>query len=203
MVPTPDRRHRREARRLHRTECRGRRHRALLRQTARPAGAGCIEFPQRGHPQHLRSPRLHGVGRIVSGLRRGRHAVHPHHIYILYRRSPGLQDAAAQGTGRCRPCRHGRLPTVRQERHPRLRKFRLGTGVLPRGPRPVQRPPRPLPDGPHADGPLLGQGPAAGGPLLRLHPAARHRLHEGTGDRVPQAGHPRQDPPQRSGPQPV
>ena len=47
------------------------------------------------------------------------------------------------------------------------------------------------------------QEPAVGRPLLRGHPQPCGRFHEGTGNRSAETRHPRQDPSQRSGSQPV
>ena len=43
------------------------------------------QLPERRYPQHLRSPRLLGLGSFVTGLYRWRHLMYPDDLYRLYR----------------------------------------------------------------------------------------------------------------------
>ena len=69
------------------------------RQDPDPGRAGRLELPQRRHPQHLRGPRLHRLGRHQPGVHPGEpereHALHPDDLHLLDRRGAGQEDAAA------------------------------------------------------------------------------------------------------------
>ena len=67
----------------------------------------------------------------------------------------------------------------------------------------VGRTPRPGADGAHAHGPRIGQEPAARRPLFRRDSRTRDRIHARPGIRIAPVGHSRQNPPQRSGAQPI
>ncbi len=56
----------------------------------------------------------------------------PHDLYLLHRRSAGLQDSASESTCCCRQSCYGGLPAIRQERNTRLYQLRMGTGIFPR-----------------------------------------------------------------------
>ena len=90
---------RREARQLPRARRRRRRGRRVHRQATDPRRARRLELPLGRHPRHVRSPRLHGLGRDQPGLHSGepqRHdALHSHGVRLLDRRSARQEDAAA------------------------------------------------------------------------------------------------------------
>ena len=100
-----DRPHRRKARQLPHARWRRRRDGRVHRQAADPGRARRIELPDRRHPCHVRSPRLHDLGRHQPGLhprKPERHdALHSDGVRLLDRRSAGQEDAAA--CVRCRP----------------------------------------------------------------------------------------------------
>lgn len=54
-------------------------------QAARTTGAGRIQLPQRRIAQHVRSPRLFGLGPLLTCVYRRRHLVYPDRIHRLYR----------------------------------------------------------------------------------------------------------------------
>ena len=143
------------------------------------------------------------MGCFVSRFRRGYYTVYSHHFHLLHRRSTRLQNAFAESPCCRRQSCYRRLPAIRQECNSCVRQLRLGTGIFPGRLRPLQCPPRLMPDRTYAHGTLVCQRPATGRPLLRLHPPTRDGFHERTGDRMPQIGNPREDTPQRSGSKPV
>ncbi len=203
LVSTAHGRHRREARFVLGSRRQRRRDRVVLGQGAGAAGARRVVVPQRRHPQHVRGPRLFGVGPHIARLHRRHHALHPDGIHIVHGRGVGLQGAsAARNLGRGQS-RHGGVPLLRQECQPRIHIFGLGAGVFPRRRESVGRASRPRAHGPHANGSRVGQEPAVGGSLLRRHPLARNQFHERLGVREPQTRHSAQDPSQRGGAQPV
>ena len=59
------------------------------RQDADPGRAGRLELPQRRHPQHVRGPRLHRLGRDQPGVHPGeperQHPLHPDGVHLLDR----------------------------------------------------------------------------------------------------------------------
>ena len=98
-----------EARQLPRARRRRFRARRLRRQDPRPGRARRVELPERRPAQHVRGPRLHGLGRHEPGLRAGeperQHAVHPDRLRVDDGRGARPQDAAAAvaaGDGRPR-----------------------------------------------------------------------------------------------------
>ena len=121
-------------------------------------------------------------------------------VFIAY---TGLQDPAAALAGSCRQGRDGSMPLLRPQRLEGFQLPGLGAGVLPRGRSAVGRTPRPGADGPHAHGPRIGQEPAARRPLFRRDSRTRDRIHARPGIRIAPVGHSRQNPPQRSGAQPI
>ena len=89
----------RKARQLPLARRRRRRDRRIQRQATDPRRAGRFELPDRRHPRHVRSPRLHDLGRHQPGLHPGkpqRHdAVHSHGVRLVDRRSARQEDARA------------------------------------------------------------------------------------------------------------
>ena len=104
LVPAHDRRHGREARRLHHLGRARHGHRALQRQPAHPGRARRQLLPLRRPAGHLRGPGLHGLGSGQPGLHHGgapgQDPVHPHGLRGVPRRGPGPQGAAAPLHGR-------------------------------------------------------------------------------------------------------
>ena len=203
LVPAAHGGNRRETRLLRRTRRTGRRARRVLRQAARPAGTRCLVVPQRRNPQHVRSARLLRLGPRVARLHRRLDALHPDRVHRLHGRGARLQDPAAALAGSRRQGRDGSMPLLRPQRHEGFQLPGLGAGVLPRGRSAVGRTPRPGADGPHAHGPRIGQEPAARRPLFRRDSRTRDRIHARPGIRIAPVGHSRQNPPQRSGAQPI
>ena len=137
-----------EARQLPRAGRRRRVDRRVRRQDADPGRAGRVELPERRPAQHLRSPRLHRLGRHQPRLHprepQRQHPLHPDRVHLDDRRGPRPQDAAAAlAAGHGRPGRAGAAPVrPRQPRRGGLVRRRRA-GVLPDRPELLPRPPRP------------------------------------------------------------
>ena len=72
-------------------------HGRVQRQDPAAGRARRLQLPQRRHPQHLRGPRLHRLGRHQPGVHPGeperQHPLHPDDLHLLDRRGPGQEDA--------------------------------------------------------------------------------------------------------------
>ena len=85
LVSSADRRYCRKARCFCGTRRQRRRDGGIHRQTARAAGTGRIQFPERRYPQYVRGTWLLGMGPLLPGIHRRRHALHPDYFHRLYR----------------------------------------------------------------------------------------------------------------------
>ena len=127
---------------------RGRRDHRVRRQDADPGRAGRVELPDRRHPRHVRSPRLHGLGRHQPGLHprepQRHHALHPDGVRVVDRRSARQEDAAAalDAGAQQAGAAHPEAVRPREAGDGRLVRRRRA-GVLPDRPALLLRPPRP------------------------------------------------------------
>ena len=145
----------RKARQLPLARRRRRRDGRVHRQAADPGRARRLELPDRRHPRHVRSPRLHDLGRHQPGLHSGkpeRHdALHSDGVRLLDRRSARQEDAAAAFDAGAQQAGPAHAEAVRQDRR-RVRRLdrRPRAGILPDRPPLLLRPARPADRRPHA-----------------------------------------------------
>ena len=96
---SPHRPDRRKARQLFGSGRQRRSGHRILRQGIDPRRTRRVELPLGRHPRHVRSPRLHRLGRDQPGLHSGkpqRHdALHSHGLRLVDRRSARQEDAGA------------------------------------------------------------------------------------------------------------
>ena len=59
-------------------------------------------FPNGGIRNTFEGSRIYRMGRFFSGIRSRYHALYPYDLYLLHRRSAGLQDSASESTCCCR-----------------------------------------------------------------------------------------------------
>ena len=202
LVRADDRLHRREARLVPDPDRRRPDDRRVLRPEPGPGRAGRELVPVGRHPRHVRSARLHGLGRHLADLPAGRaerrDAHHPDGVRLVHRRGARPQDPVAPLAGSARQARAARPALVRQHRRQAgLHEHRTGAGVLPRRPPARRAPSRPAADRPDPVRCRAAQGPGARGPVLRADPRADPGVHAGSRPRAVAARHPGQDPPQR------
>ena len=101
--------HRRKARQLPLARRRRRGHRRVHRQAADPGRARRVELPLRRHSRHVRSPRLHGLGRHQPGL----HPREPQRHDALHSPRRSSRGPAKRSTRRRRCCVRCRPSTSR------------------------------------------------------------------------------------------
>ena len=98
-VPADDRRHRREARRVHQLHRRRHGDQRVLRQGAHPGRARCLELPLGRPARDLRGARLHRLGshqpRVDPREHQRQDARHPHRVLRLEGRGARREDPAA------------------------------------------------------------------------------------------------------------
>ena len=130
-------------------------HRRVHRQDADPGRARRVELPDRRHPRHLRSARLHGLGRHQPGLpprEPERHdALHPDGVRVVDGRGARQEDAAAalDAGAEQAGAAHPEAVRPREARDGRLVRGRRA-GVLPDRPALLLRAARPAQRRPHA-----------------------------------------------------